>query len=281
MKSYQSIYLDSPLIKDRCLDIFEPDNPSCDIALFFVHGGGWSGGTHTFCHALMEAFNDRGIICATTGYRLSAVTALDQLTDIRESYDFFVNYLKERQRPPKVAVFGSSAGAHLASLLLCTKPGECGDRPKLKMPYLPPVCGILQSTPTQFTPWDDIFPHIWGSMQNIAGVSYQENPGRYEALSLCRYIRKDNPKLFFAEAQNEHMFPPEMTYSLMQKHNAMGIASQWKMYKNVEHGFFYDLSRWQQRLLFEDIIHFICGETVPVSAEEQGRGELFLKMTHC
>ena len=127
MDHFTSYFLDTPFVSGRVFDVFEPDSITEEISLFFVHGGGWQAGSRTIYHKLMEAFNNRGYLCAATDYRLKGVSVFDQLQDVREAYDHFVSWLKERGRPLKIAVCGGSAGAHLASLLLCADPGECGD----------------------------------------------------------------------------------------------------------------------------------------------------------
>lgn len=269
---FQSYYLDSPLICGRVFDLFLPETATQDTALFFVHGGGWNAGSRTGFHQIMEKYNELGYICASTDYRLPGpvrfsdspgVTAFDQLQDIRESYDRFVSLLKTMGRPLKIAVFCTSAGAHLASLLLCAAPGECGEHCELRNEWVKPSCGFLQSTPVVFEPWQDIFPHIWHAMQFFAaGCMYETDPKRFQALSLRSYIRRDNPPLLFLEAENEHMFPSSMTLELVREHNSLGIPSQWKVYKNAEHGFFYSLERPVQREVFDDIQRFIAGKSV-------------------
>ena len=264
---FQSFYLDSPLTKGRIFDLFLPEETSRDTALFFVHGGGWAGGTRTEYHGIMERCNELGYICASTDYRLPGgmrfadapgITAIDQLRDIRESYDRFVSILKEKKHPLKIGVFGTSAGAHLASLLLCADPGECGESCSLRNEWVKPACGFLQSTPATFEPWENIFPHIWQAMQlYAAGCRYESNPEAFRALSLNRYIRGDNPRLFFMEAENEHMFPSAMTREIVRRHNEMNIPSEWKVYRAAEHGFFYSLDRAVQREAFEDILRFV------------------------
>ena len=53
-----------------------------------------------------------------------------------------------------------------------------------------------------------------------------------------------------------------MTLELVREHNSLGIPSQWKVYKNAEHGFFYSLERPVQRKVFDDIQRFIAGKSV-------------------
>ena len=67
MYPFQSYYLDCPLVKGRAFDVFEPAPgvPVQDIAIFFVHGGGWTSGSRSGFHPLMEAFGKLGYITAT------------------------------------------------------------------------------------------------------------------------------------------------------------------------------------------------------------------------
>jgi acetyl esterase/lipase len=261
MKNYfQSYYLDSPLNLDRVMDIFEPDAdaPVRDMALFFVHGGGWHSGSRTVFHVLMQEFCNLGYYCCTTDYRLSGVNAFDQLSDIREAFDIFVGMLKERNINCRFAVIGSSAGAHLASLMACALPGECGeDVSKLRYPEVRPVKAILQATPYDFKHWEGMMPPFWAQMERAAGGKYADDPERFERLSLCNYIREDNPEIFFIEAGLEHLFPVELTRELARKQRSMNIASCWKVYDRVEHGFFYDLTREMQKAAFKDACSFL------------------------
>lgn len=260
--SYYSYYLDSPLVTGRVFDIFDvsPGVEAKDTAIFFIHGGSWRGGSRLNYHTLMDAFSERGYITATTDYRLKAKNAFEQLSDIRESFDCFVQYLIDRGRPCNISVHASSAGAHLASLLCCALPGECGeDISRLKHPEIRPVSAVLQSTPYDFLPYDWRIPDFWNVMQNIAGVPYEQAPEIYEKLSLKNYIREDNPPLFFMEGEFEHLFPIDLNMKIVQKHKEMNIPSRLKIYPQMEHGFFFELRRQMQIEAFEDNCKFLEG----------------------
>jgi pectinesterase len=251
-----SVYLDEPIVAGRVVDFFFPAEITRDTALFFVHGGGWRAGARAVFHRLITEYNRYGFACANTDYRLGGVTAAEQISDIRRSYMLFIEKLRERNRPCKILVLGSSAGAHLAALLALAAPGECGDEIAFQGDWVAPCGAALQATPVTFEPWEDIFPAIWTSMQDIAGVPYAEGSAVYRRLSPIAYLKASNPPLFFLEAENEHMFPGSMTLEFVEKHNALGICSKWKEYPRTEHGFFYDMTRWQQREAFEDIKAF-------------------------
>ena len=258
--SFCSYYLDSPLVKGRVFDVFEPEEITKDVAVFIVHGGGWRGGTRTSFHSIMEALNERGYLVASTDYRLYAKDTFQQLSDVRDAYNRFTELLREKNRPLRIAVYGESAGAHLASLLLCAHPGECGEQISGDGQWIAPEMGILQATPVDFLPWEGMMPQFWGTMQDIAGAPYDREPERYERLSLKNYVRQDNPPIFFMEAELEHLFLSEHTLRVVKRHREMGIRSHWKVYEKVEHGFFYELKRKRQLEAFEDICLYLDGK---------------------
>lgn len=261
MLHFDSYFLDD-LPSARVFDVFEPEKITRDTVIFFVHGGGWSGGSRDTYHSIMAQLNKLGFLCATTDYRLVSgclsikVTAFDQLQDIRESYMQFMAVARKKIASPKAVVFGSSAGAHLASLLLTAMPGECGEENNLEK-WEKPVAGILQSTPVSFEPWADIFPSVWGCMQQAAGALYEDDPARFRSLSLVNYIRQDNPPLLFLEAGNEHMFPSEMTREIVEQHRKWNINSKWQVFDTAEHGFFYALTRRPQKEAWQAILNFL------------------------
>lgn len=253
-----SYYLDKPLVKGRGYDVFLPDIKKRDTAIFIVHGGAWRYGSRTGFHSIMEAFCERGYIVASTDYRLYAKDAFEQLKDVREAYASFVSFLVKNGYLPDVAVYGESAGAHLASLLAYCDPGECGETPVFShSDYIKPKLAILQATPYGFTSSDVLPEKIWDSMVDIAGAAYEDDPERYERLSLRNYIRADNPPTFFLEAEKEDMFPSSKTKEILDRHILLGIPSEWKIYPEMEHGFFYELKRQGQIDAFSDICDFI------------------------
>ena len=258
---FTSYYLDDPIQKERVFDVFEPAEgaPERDIAVFLVHGGGWRAGTRVGHHVKMEELSRRGYICASTDYRLGSATAFEQLSDIREAYDKFVEILKERGiANPRLAVYGGSAGAHLATLMCFAKPGELGeDISKLKYPEVRPEKIAVQATPYDFLPYEGIMPQFWNLMQSVAGAPYDKEPERYERLSLKNLIRQDNPEIFYIEAEYEHLFDPRLNLKIARKHRELGIKSHWKMYDRVEHGFTYDFSREMAKLAFENLCSFL------------------------
>ena len=262
---FKSYYFDDPIVPGRAVDVMLPRSVSRDIALFFVHGGGWTGGSRANYHAIMRAFNRKGFVCASTDYRLcvpgGSTTILDQITDIRHGYCLFADFLMNSGRPVKIIVNGSSAGAHLAALLALASPGKCGEAIKFKgmdiVEWIPPVAAVLQATPVFFEPWPDIFPRGWTAMQTAMGVPYKGNAKLYRKVAPYNYISKSSCPVFFMEAECEHMFPLKFIVQFIKKMRSIGRRAEYKSYSNAEHGFFYDVTRRQQKEAFADILQFI------------------------
>lgn len=260
--SFQSVYFDRKIVPGRVLDIFMPEKITREAAVFFVHGGGWRGGSRVLYHKLMEAFNKEGFICAATDYRLEGVNIFDQITDVRHGCEIFRGILAGQGLTQKVFVHGSSAGAHLGALLAMTVPGECGERTAygdyvLKNEWVRPVGASLQAMPVTFEPWEDIFPMIWESMRDIIGAPYEEQPDLYRRVSPIKYLSAQTPPLFLMGAENEEMFPLEYNLDFIEKAKSFGRRVDYKVYTRAEHGFFYDVTRRQQKEAFSDIISFI------------------------
>ena len=258
---YKSVYLDKPIIKERALDIFVPENITQDISMIFVHGGGWSGGVRQNMHKIMEGFCDKGFICASFDYRLN-VDGFSQVTDLRHAYDYFISLLKEQKRPLKIVTYGSSAGAHLNALMSLASPGECGEELEfngmsLKNDWIRPLGSMFQAIPMLFEPWEDIFPPSWECFKRVAGVSWDEHPEVYKRLAPMEYLSAETQPLFFLNASDEHMFPKRYTEQAAEKLDALGRECKIKVYENAEHGFFYDLTRRCQKEAFTDILDFM------------------------
>jgi len=270
MIAFQSRYFDAAPRKGRIVDIFTAEEPSQDIALFFVHGGGWQGGSRDIFHSIIHAYRQQGFDCASTDYRLKDVTVFDQVADVRTGLDIFTGNLKQRRRPAKVLLIGSSAGAHLALLAGLAKAEECGAPPQ-PLQHDAQVCGIaVQAAPFTFEPWPDIFPAIWKSMQNAVGQPYTEAKVLFQRASPIHHVRPGSPPVFNLHAENEHMFPLDLYTQFAAKMHRCGNTAISKTYPRTEHGFFYNLDRPQQRAAFEDIAAFAlsCEKAFPASTTE-------------
>lgn len=112
------------------LDLYVPTAPASDRPLaIFVHGGGWSSGSKAPIAAAMLPLLDSGFVLASIDYRLvnaqhaslyggmGAVIFPAALHDVKAAVRFLrANASTYGLDPQRVALWGSSAGGHLATL---------------------------------------------------------------------------------------------------------------------------------------------------------------------
>jgi len=247
---FRSIYFDDPPMPGRVLDIFPADGTAQDLAFFFVHGGGWQGGSRIAMHCLMRECGYRGYESAGTDYRLKPGGLSDQMEDIRTGLRLFLDDRAAHGKSRKVFLFGSSAGGHLA-LMTALAPWEKGDDLRAC------IAGVaVQAPAVTFEPWPDIFPHSWGRMQNAVGASYNEAPELFRQASPMHHIHSAMPPILILHAENEYIFPLDIAEEFQCQAASVGGRVTIRQYSKVEHGFLYSLDRWQQRQAFEDMMEF-------------------------
>ena len=104
--------------KSRTLDLYRPKSSEEALPLMvFIHGGGWRGGSKDGCPARFLA--QHGYAVASINYRLSREAKFPaQIEDCRAALRFLrAQAGKYNLQPDRVAVWGGSAGGHLAALL--------------------------------------------------------------------------------------------------------------------------------------------------------------------
>jgi acetyl esterase/lipase len=103
------------------LDLYLPATGSGPFPLvIWIHGGGWSGGTKTLDDlSPQRQLVNRGYAVATVEYRLSGVARYPAaVQDVKASIRFLrANAATYALAPERVALWGGSAGAHLAALV--------------------------------------------------------------------------------------------------------------------------------------------------------------------
>jgi len=104
--------------KSRTLDLYRPQSAKEALpVLVFIHGGGWRGGSKDGCPAKFLA--QHGYAVASINYRLSREAKFPApIEDCRAALRFLrAQAEKYRLQPDRVAVWGGSAGGHLAALV--------------------------------------------------------------------------------------------------------------------------------------------------------------------
>ena len=98
------------------LDAYLWDWASLAPAVIYIHGGGWRGGDKSrLPEGLQERLFDNGISLISIGYRLSGTATYPaQVEDVTRAVQFVRHQAAQWHINDRIAVMGSSAGAHLA-----------------------------------------------------------------------------------------------------------------------------------------------------------------------
>ncbi|GAB6902348.1 alpha/beta hydrolase [Kineosporia succinea] len=126
-------YASVPGYRPLLLDLLRPDTAGAVPLVVFLHGGGWHGGSrsvfvptlHDWDPDPFERIAAAGFAVASVDYRLSGEAPFPaQLEDVSAALTWLREHAGELGLDPgRVAVWGESAGGHLAALLGLTAEG--------------------------------------------------------------------------------------------------------------------------------------------------------------
>lgn len=108
-------------------------------AIVFIHGGGWTEGTRERGLPSLMHFVKKGYVAASIEYRLSGEAIFPaQIEDVRAAIEYVRGHANELGIDPRrVAVWGQSAGGHLAALAGTSLEGAA--RPDLVIDWNGPI----------------------------------------------------------------------------------------------------------------------------------------------
>ncbi len=109
--------------KDQYFLHFAPTCRQHTPVVLYIHGGGWNSGNPKQFSFIGQAFAQAGYHCILVGYRKAPKFRFPaQTEDLCAGYRKSLHYLAARNiESQKIAVVGSSAGAHLGALLCLDK----------------------------------------------------------------------------------------------------------------------------------------------------------------
>ena len=259
-----TLYHDDPIVVKRATDIAKPIGAAKDTALFYVHGGGWSAGARDAFHPHLEHFSKLGYWCASVGYRLAPGAKWhEQLADIMDGYDRFIRYLEQSGAEiRKIVVLGSSAGAHLVSLLAQMGPEDAarvGSTLRLTGPWRKPDACVSINGPGTLELWPDMNEEIKTSIEKVIGASYEDTTDKFALASPDRYVKEGGPDFLFLVVEHEKYFPHEYVYRMSKQIQELGGTSEVVYFADAQHGFFYGVSSAMQKKAMAVLEPFVAG----------------------
>ncbi len=104
----------------QTLDLYRPTMPGKRAVLLYFHGGYWHSGDAAASRFIAGPYLAAGLAVAIAGYDLCpAVSLATIVAEARAARDLLLNRAAELDLDPRrIIVSGSSAGAHLAAMLL-------------------------------------------------------------------------------------------------------------------------------------------------------------------
>ena len=132
------------------LDLYLPKGAKDCPVLFFIHGGGWTGGSRSGFDKIGRTFAKNGVGFVAVGYRLSPkVKHPAHIEDVAKGFAWTAAHIgKYGGNPDAIFVSGHSAGGHLAALLATDDDYLKAEKLSLKnIKGVIPVSGVFVISP--------------------------------------------------------------------------------------------------------------------------------------
>jgi acetyl esterase/lipase len=222
------------------LDLFLPPNQASPAPLLvWIHGGAWKEGSKENCPAVgMVA---KGWAVASLNYRLSQHAAFPaQIEDCKAALRFLRaragDYRIDKDR---VAVWGASAGGHLALLLGTTGKTREFDVGEHLGESSRVACVINWFGPADFLHWggpDGRSPNHDEVVAKLLGGPLPEKRGLARKASPLTWVDADSAPTLTMHGDRDRLVPVDQSKSLAAAFKAAGVPHVLKIYPGQGHG---------------------------------------------
>ncbi len=204
-------------------DIYYPDDDQLHPAVLLIHGGAWSAGDKWNMRDHGRELAQAGYFVASINYRLAprhkypaqledCQSALKWLGQVSDQYRIDLD---------RVAVYGYSAGGHLAALLATeATPGA----PKVRL-------AIIGGAPCDLS----FIPEDSQIIAHVLGGSRAQVPLRYRDASPVTYASSDDCPMFFFHGDKDMIVPAESSRSLYDRMRQLGVEVDYYRVENQGH----------------------------------------------
>lgn len=241
-------------------DIYAPRNPSGPrAAIIWLHGGGWRFGNRRLAPDLSRYYAERGYVMVSIDYRLSGVaifpaaledvkTAIRWLKSVATQYNIDAN---------RIALWGASAGGHLAALATTTGIGQFEGSEYLD--YDSSIAAIVDAYgPSDFSqmdahrdpegkPSDDIesiqlpagkLTADADSLESLfLGAPIADIPEKVRAANPIAYMSGDLPPFLLLHGSSDTAVPVHQSELLYEALAAYGNEVTFGLIQGLGHGF--------------------------------------------
>jgi acetyl esterase len=189
-------------------------------AIIVLHGGGWNAGSPEWTYYDTQRFAELGMVAIAGEYRLSNqkdVTPLEAMADTRD----LIRWVREHAAelgidPHRVAVYGSSAGGHLAASAAVFPHAE-----ESKTSAVPDALILL--SPAASIVGDQWPQRLLGTRADVKTISPAEN------------ITKALPPMFIIEGAADTVTPLSSVQRFCDRAKQVGGTCELHVYPNLGH----------------------------------------------
>ncbi|MBA3723703.1 MAG: alpha/beta hydrolase fold domain-containing protein [Candidatus Levybacteria bacterium] len=227
------------------LDLYVPDHSGVKPLLVYIHGGFWSSGSKDSCPPIQDygskTFMHRGFAVACINYRYSSEAIYPaQIEDVKASIRYLrANASQYGLYDTKIAVWGSSAGGHLAALAGTTSDITAYDKGE-NLQYSSKVDAVVDD----FGPIDleallsspTTDPKGYASGVKLLGGEGPDLYPRARAASARTYITADDSPFFIVHGSIDRIVPLSQSQLLDETLRNLNIPSQLNIISGMGHG---------------------------------------------
>lgn len=223
------------------LDVFTPPNATAACPLLvWIHGGAWIEGSKENCPGL--GMLDKGWVVASINYRFSNHAIFPaQIEDCKAAIRWLrANAETYHIDKNRVAVWGASAGGHLAALLGTTgdvKEFEVGENLEQSSAV---NCVIDWFGPTDFLNWGEKSVIKADNPKDVVARLFGGPvPDRKELAikgSPVHWVKKSSASLLMMHGDQDNIVPLQQSELLQTAYKSAGADCTMKVYPGMGHG---------------------------------------------
>ena len=230
--------------KDLKLDLFLPKKGKPPyIGIIFIHGGGWRGLYKEYLREWGYYFADKGYVAISIDYRLSGEAKFPAaVEDCKCAVRWMrANAVEYNIDANKIAVFGESAGGHLAALVgtswgvkeLEGNGGNNNYSSKVNLVF--PVYGVFDVVGLGK---EKLSKKVVNNLlEEFIGGSYNEVPEKYKMASPITYIDKSDPPFMLFHSTGDSVVSIQQSVMFKEKLEQAGVPVEFIITPGGEHGY--------------------------------------------
>lgn len=203
----------------------------------WVHGGGWKAGSKEKTPALPVLLSGTAVV--SINYRLSQHAVFPaQIQDCQAAIRWIKGHAqKYRLDPDRIAVWGSSAGGHLVSLLGTASDSQAWE-PIGEFRDLSPkvTCVIDWFGPTDFTLFGEAAAKADSPVSALIGPTNGDAREKYAAASPVTYVTRDDPPFLIMQGDKDPLVPVNQSQRLYDQLKAVKVPAQLVIIEGAGHG---------------------------------------------